>query len=164
MKDYQIRPATEADIPAMLRLADAARGIMRQSGNASQWTDGYPSAEVFLGDIRRGGSYLMLREGEPVGTFACLPSPEPTYARIYEGQWLDDEKPYLVVHRIASLPEAHGIFASLLAFCRKQSTNIRIDTHRDNRIMQHLLAQNGFHYCGIILLGNGAERLAYQSL
>jgi hypothetical protein len=28
--------------------------------------------------------------------------------------------------------------------------------------MQHVLAKNGFTYCGLIYLKNGAERLAYQ--
>ena len=40
--------------------------------------------------------------------------------------------------------------------------NLKIDTHRDNRIMQHLLDKNGFTYCGIIYLDDGTERLAYQ--
>ena len=39
----------------------------------------------------------------------------------------------------------------------------KIITHRDNRIMQHLLDKNGFTYCGIIYLDDGTERLAYQN-
>ena len=42
--------------------------------------------------------------------------------------------------------------------------NIRIDTHKDNKIMQGLLERHGFSYCGIIYLLNGAPRLAYQRL
>jgi len=42
--------------------------------------------------------------------------------------------------------------------------NIRIDTHKDNRIMQHNIEKHGFTYCGIIYLANGDERLAYQKL
>ena len=41
-------------------------------------------------------------------------------------------------------------------------SNIRIDTHRDNRIMRHNIEKHGFAYCGIIYLANGDERLAYQ--
>ncbi len=161
---YSIRPAEATDIPVMLQLAAAARAIMRKSGNLSQWPDSYPSAEVFQRDIDRGGSFLMLDGERPVATFACLPGPEPTYDRIYDGQWLDDEQPYLVVHRIASLPEAHGVFHTMLDYCAALSGNIRIDTHRDNHIMQHLLECHGFTYCGIILLANGDERLAYQRI
>ena len=50
----------------------------------------------------------------------------------------------------------------MLSFCLTHSDNIRIDTHRDNVIMRHLLEKHGFKYCGIIYLENGDERLAYQ--
>ena len=40
--------------------------------------------------------------------------------------------------------------------------NLRIDTHRDNVIMRHVIEHYGFTYCGIIYLLNGDERLAYQ--
>ena len=93
-----------------------------------------------------------------------LPSPEPTYSKIYDGEWLDDTLPYHVIHRIASNPEAHGIFSTIMDFCFSHDSNIRIDTHKDNRIMQHNIEKHGFTYCGIIYLVNGDERLAYQKL
>jgi len=40
--------------------------------------------------------------------------------------------------------------------------HLRIDTHRDNKIMQHNLTKHGFSYCGVIYLASGDERLAYQ--
>jgi RimJ/RimL family protein N-acetyltransferase len=43
-----------------------------------------------------------------------------------------------------------------------QIPNIRIDTHRDNAIMQHLLEKNGFVKCGIIYVEDGSPRIAYQ--
>ena len=70
----------------------------------------------------------------------------------------------IVVHRIASYPDAHGIFSSIIDFCFSHDTNIRIDTHRDNKIMQHNLQKHGFTYCGIICLLSGNERLAYQKI
>ena len=42
--------------------------------------------------------------------------------------------------------------------------NIRIDTHKDNSIMQHNILKHGFSYCGIIYLLSGDERLAYQRI
>jgi hypothetical protein len=97
-----------------------------------------------------------------VGYFAFLPSPEPTYSKIYNGEWLDDVKPYHVVHRIASYPDAHGIFSDIMDFCFSRDANIRIDTHKDNLIMQHNIEKHGFTYCGLIYLTSGDERLAYQ--
>ena len=76
----------------------------------------------------------------------------------------DEVQSYHVVHRIASYPDVHGIFSNIMDSCSSRDTNIRIDTHRDNRIMQHNIEKHGFTYCGIIYLANGDERLAYQKL
>ena len=106
----------------------------------------------------------MLDEtGTIVGTFALLPSPEVTYNVIYDGQWLDD-KPYYVIHRIASTPDSHGILDSLLDYSERQVNNIRIDTHEANVIMRKGLEKHGYRYCGIIHLLNGDERLAFQKI
>ena len=79
-----------------------------------------------------------------------------------EGRWLEDTMPYHVVHRVASYPQAHGIFRTVMDWCFERERVIRIDTHRDNRIMQHCIESYGFTYCGIIYLASGDERLAYQ--
>ena len=106
----------------------------------------------------------MEEEGRVVGYFAFLPSPDLTYKKIYDGKWLDDEMDYHVVHRIASYPEVHCVFSSIMDFCLSRDRNIRIDTHRDNKIMQHNLLKHSFSYCGIIYLLTGDERLAYQRI
>ena len=159
-----IRPARESDIPAILALLEAARGIMRSSGNPNQWKPGYPTEDMIRTDLSKAAGHLIEDDGRPVAYFAFLPSPEPTYARIDGGAWLDDTLPYHVIHRIASVPDAHGIFRSLMDWCFAREKNIRIDTHRDNCIMQHCVLSYGFRYCGIIYLLNGDERLAYQRI
>ena len=161
----------------VMKVMDAAKMIMRQSGNMHQWGEGYPSEAVITADMERNGGFVVVDDGMIVGYFAFLPSPEPTYAKIYEGDWLDDERPYHVVHRIASYPYVHGIFSSIMDFCFSHDSNIRIDTHRDNKIMQHIIMKHGFTYCGIIYLASGdaldqrslatigtQERLAYQQI
>ena len=148
----------------IMKVMDAAKKIMRQSGNMHQWEEGYPSEAVITADMERNGGFVVEDDGKVVGYFAFLASPEPTYASIYEGHWIDDEKPYHVIHRIASYPDTHGIFSSIMDICFSKDSNIRIDTHRDNHIMQHNLSKHGFTYCGIIYLANGDERLAYQRL
>ena len=158
----KIREARPSDIADIMSVMDAAKQIMRQSGNMHQWRGGYPSEAVITADMERGGGFVIEDDDAIVGYFAFLPSPEPTYARIYEGEWLDDSRPYHVVHRIASYPDAHGIFRSVMDFCFSRERNIRMDTHRDNHIMQHNIAKQGFSYCGVIYLANGDERLAYQ--
>ena len=147
-----------------MKVMDAAKKIMRQSGNMYQWGEGYPSEAVIRSDMERNGGFVIVDDGKIVGYFAFLSSPEPTYARIYEGKWLDDERPYHVIHRIASYPDAHGIFSNIMDFCFSKDPNIRIDTHRDNAIMQHNIAKHGFTNCGVIYLASGDERLAYQKI
>lgn len=162
MGKHVIRQATPADLPAVMQVVEAAKGIMRASGNLHQWVDGYPSEEVIMADIEKGHGYAAEENGRIVAYFAFVPSPEPTYSKIYEGSWLDNKQPYHVVHRIASYPDVHGIFSDIINFCFSHTNNIRIDTHRDNTIMQHNILKHGFTYCGIIYLASGDERLAYQ--
>ena len=159
-----IGPALETRADRIMEVIGAARKIMRSNGNMNQWTGGYPTRETILSDISNGNGYVVEDKGRIVGYFAFVPSPEPTYARIFEGQWLNDTLPYHVVHRIASLPDAHGVFSSIMDWCFRKDPNIRIDTHRDNRIMQHVILKAGFSYCGIIYLESGDERLAYQKI
>jgi len=159
-----IRESKPTDITDIMQVMAAAKKIMRSSGNMHQWGDGYPSEAVILSDMEKHGGYVIEEAGRIVAYFAFLPSPEPTYSKIYDGEWLDDVQSYHVVHRIASYPDVHGIFVDIMDFCFSHDANIRIDTHKDNRIMQHNIEKCGFSYCGIIYLANGDERLAYQKL
>ena len=185
---FSIRPATPADIPALRPVFEAAKGIMRADGNHDQWAaPGFPPDDLLLRDIARGGGFVIESfERWPVGAghdetdaqtvmpgltghlaaprivayFALLSSPEPTYD-VIDGAWLTDE-PYGVIHRMASYPDIHGIFSTIIDYAASRYTHLRIDTHRDNRIMRHLIEIHGFTYCGIIWLEDGSERLAYE--
>ena len=159
-----IRNATVSDLPVIMTVLEAAKGIMRSSGNLHQWVDGYPSEHVIQDDIASGHGKVVTRDGSVVGYFAFIPSPEPTYSLIEGGEWLDDSMPYHVIHRIGSLPGEHGVMAAIMDYAFANDPNIRIDTHRDNAIMQHCITSHSFSYCGIIYLASGDERLAYQCL
>ena len=164
-KMLEIRLSTPEDLPALMKLYECGRSIMRASGNLRQWTGGYPSEAVVREDVEQGHSYVCLDgQGEAVGTFAFIPGKDPTYTYIYKGAWLDDVRPYATIHRLTSRPDVHGVAAACLEWCFRQVPNLRADTHRDNRIMQHILLKHGFRYCGIIFLKNGDERLAYQKI
>lgn len=162
--ERSVRLSRASDIPAMLDIFEQAKRIMRSDGNMEQWAGAYPSVEKLKEDMGRKASHMICDDGLPVGTFAFIPGVEPTYRRIYRGQWLDPDAPYGTVHRIASTADSSGIFATLYDWCWERMPSIRIDTHRDNHIMQHLLDNYGFTYCGIIYLADGSERLAYQKI
>lgn len=156
-----IRKSTPDDIPSILALIDEARKKMVAEGNIHQWANGHPSPQQIENDVERGVSYVMEDEGEPVASFALVEGPDPTYAVIYDGQWLN-EYPYYVIHRVASGPKAHGVMRRVLDYAFALTDTVRIDTHADNKTMQSLLRKYGFTYCGIIHLANGDPRLAFQ--
>ena len=161
---YSIRPATEQDIPTMLCIFEAGKQKMRQAGNLLQWTGNYPSDTILRQDISRGFSYIVECGETPIGTFVLALCEDPTYKRIDGGRWLDDTLPYGTIHRIASLSGYKGVADFVIGWSFGKTDSLRIDTHRDNTIMKHIMEKNGFTYCGIIYLANGDERLAYQKL
>ena len=156
-----IRKATIEDLETILLLIDEGRRKMIAEGNVNQWSGGRPSREMFIKDITEGVCHLVVIDGRPVATFALIEGPDPTYARIYDGEWQNDN-PYYVIHRVASLAGVHGIMRTVLNHAFSLTDTIRIDTHNDNVTMRTLLAKYGFSYCGIILLENGDPRLAFQ--
>ena len=159
-----IRPTTHADIDALLAIFAHARAQMIADGNSTQWDDGYPSREQLMSDIQRGVSYIVEHNGHPCATFVFIIGEDPTYAYIEDGQWLDDTLLYGTIHRIASNGQERGIFPFVLNWCSAQCGNIRIDTHKDNKRMIHLIEQAHFQRCGIIYTRNNSPRIAYQLL
>ena len=163
-----IRKATYEDIPALMEIFRNERTIMRASGNMNQWNDSDPSEEVVRRDIENEHCMVLCEEpgmdgsmGNVIATMAFIPGPDPTYAVIYDGEWLADT-PYHVIHRIAVAEPGHNAAQKLLDWGFTQTGCIRIDTHKDNVIMHYILRKYGFIRCGVILLANGDPREAYQ--
>lgn len=158
----KIRLTVEQDIPEVLEIYAYARRFMEQTGNSSQWIDGYPSMEILLEDMREGNSYVCEnRSGKVIGTFCFKQGSEPNYREIYNGSWLNDAA-YGVIHRLASDGTQQGLADRCIAWCAEHCPNLRADTHQDNAIVQHILEKNGFVRCGTILVENGTPRIAFQ--
>ena len=104
---------------------------------------------------------MVEEDGVLQGVFYFNIENDPTYKIIKDGTWLSDE-PYGVIHRIASAGKKKGVLKTCMNFCLEKTRHIRIDTHEDNTVMHHLLNKYGFSKRGIILLKNGAERIAYE--
>ena len=163
-----IRKAKFEDIPALLKIFSNAKGIMRESGNMNQWNDSYPSEDIIMKDIEDGHCIVLCEDAgrdcsasQIIATMAFIPGPDPTYAVISDGAWPDDE-PYYVIHRIAVAESGHNAAKRLFDWAFTQTDTIRIDTHKDNAIMHHILRKYGFRHCGVIFLANGDPREAYQ--
>lgn len=87
-----------------------------------------------------------------MATFVLRGGIDPTYNIIYEGKWLND-KPYATIHRIASTGEIKGIMHIAMQFALQQYDNIRIDTHHDNMVMQHLIEKKGSNIVASYIVG-----------
>jgi ribosomal protein S18 acetylase RimI-like enzyme len=160
-----IRSATTGDLPQIRKIYDAAKAYMDTSGNPNQWPVGYPPEDYLRQDIELSQLYVCEEDDILYGVFLFAVMEDPTYGYI-DGAWMNDE-PYGVIHRIASDGERRGIFKNVLEFCKEKMAvrnikNLRIDTHADNKTMQHLVEKYDFKRCGIIYLGNGSPRIAYQ--
>lgn len=157
----EIRPATLADIPALQDIFAHARTFMRQTGNPHQWASSYPGTDLLRDDIASASCFVVLCGGQVAATFVLRGGADPTYLRIYGGHWLNDA-PYATIHRIASNGQVKGVFHLAVQYALRRYSDIRVDTHRDNVVMQRAILKEGFSYCGIIHCWNGTERLAYQ--
>ena len=103
----QIRRGKAEEINKIMRIYEQARAFMRKNGNATQWDKGYPSRELILKEIEQGCQYVCEEEEAIVAVFSLCGGPDPTYEKIWDGQWLN-QSPYHVLHRLASSGERKG--------------------------------------------------------
>ncbi len=161
MSVVKIRSAREADTDRIAEIYEGAKRFQRETGNPRQWTGAYPGRCSAEEDIPAGKLYVIEDGGGIHGVFFFDIGNEPTYNRIFDGCWCSD-RPYGFIHRIAGDGQIKGIVGLATDFALERCESVRIDTHRDNTVMQRALAKAGYVYCGIIYLKNGDERLAYQ--
>lgn len=170
--EINIRKAQPEDLGALMEIIGQAVESLRERG-VDQWQDGYPNEEVIREDIRKGISYVVCTrvDGKEkiIATAAISFEPEETYADIYDGSWRAG-LPYAVIHRIATAEscKGRGAAGALIAFvresCRSRGVKwMRIDTHRDNLVMQNFLEKHGFEKCGSITLADGSHRFGFDA-
>ena len=145
-----IRKAIPTDLDRLMEIFSIARRFMQTTGNPNQWINGYPQRELIAQEIEADHCYAVENEsGIIIATFCFIQGPDPTYAYIEDGQWPND-RPYYVIHRLASDGTCPGIGKYCFDWCFQQFPCLRADTHADNKVMQHVLTKNGFTRCGII--------------
>lgn len=170
----QIRKTQPQDLVTVLNIYQQARDFMRELGNPSQWGESWPPSHLIEEDILQQKSYVCVDILPPtadtsateavVAVFFLEMADDPTYRQIYQGQWIEPQQPYGVVHRLASSRSVRGAATFCLQWALKQCGNIRIDTHQANLPMRNLLQKLGYHYCGVIHTHDGTPRLAYQQI
>ena len=156
----EIRKATLNDVDDLEKLYEYARQEMINNNNPLQWNNTEPSVDKLISRINDGNHYIVERNGHICGAFSAIPGRDPTYSHIV-GKWLND-LPYITIHTIASNNTEKGVLKAALDFCFTLENTVRIDTHKDNHIMIHLLKKYGFTYCGTIYLENSEPRQAFM--
>lgn len=163
------RKSRHEDVPRIMKIIKDAQELLASQGS-TQWQDGYPDVARIRQDIDNNESYVLENEDqELMATTMFTLEGEQTYNDI-EGDWVTNEPvQYGVIHRLAVSAEYRkkGLAKFILSECEeilrlKEFDSLRIDTHRMNKGMQHMLTKAGYEYCGIIYLLNGDERLAYE--
>lgn len=152
------------DMSEIWKVYREAQEFMRATGNPNQWGDFYPTDAILTEDIEKERLYVVLRDEHICGVFFFDFGPDPWYAVIEDGAWISDQ-PYGVIHRVAAKTGEKGIFRECLEFCLEQTKHLRIDTHEDNKVMQHVLEKNGFTRCGIVFVHERrSPRVAYERI
>lgn len=163
------RKSTNDDIDSIMRIIKQAQDYFKEN-NIDQWQNNYPNVETIENDIAEDDSYVLLKDNKVCATSVISFKGERNYDKIYEGKWLSDES-YAVIHRIAvdNTIKGCGLSGEIIKraeeLCRENNINsIRVDTHEENISMQKALKKNGFEYCGVIFLADGAKRIAFEKI
>lgn len=173
---WRIRKARAEDEAFCLTCYQQASKNFAYQG-IDQWQDNYPNASTFRKDLSEGNSYILEiilgDKIETVGTMYFAMSQDLGYEGNNAHIW-SNNLPYGVIHRIALADEFKEKGLSLCFFCyaarqahRADIPMFRIDTHRDNQIMQSLLQRLGFQNRGAIYFaredsGVYIQRMAYD--
>ena len=158
-----IRQAASSDLSHIMVVYAHARRFMAEHGNPTQWGNTRPTEADISARIARNELFILEGSDGIQGVFAFILGEDPTYHVIENGQWLSDA-PYGTIHAVASDGSIHGFLTQIVMYCLQTIRHLRIDTHPDNLIMQHVITKNGFTKCGIIYVADGTPRLAYERL
>ena len=159
----EIRKTRLEELDQVMEVYAHARKFMAEHNNPNQWKNNKPSREQIEKDILAGKHYLCVEEEKIAAVFYFAHETDPTYVKIYDGAWLNEEE-YAVVHRIASSGLVKGAGSFCMHWASAQSRNVKIDTHEDNYVMQNMLKKCGFTHCGTIYLEDGEPRLGFQKV
>ncbi|WP_439424978.1 GNAT family N-acetyltransferase [Oenococcus alcoholitolerans] len=168
-----LRKSTKEDLPEIKKIFDSARATLK-SQDIDQWQNSYPNESHLVNDIDSDSAYILVYDQKIAATGSITYGEDQEYTQI-KGQWQNGQnKDYAAIHRTAMSDEFRGknlskfLISNLITTAvDKGYRDIRIDTHPDNKAMQHVIESNGFKYSGdvwIIESGIRTKRFAYQLL
>ena len=164
--EMNVRLGLAEDVPAVMELVRRVVPLMRASGNL-QWGEDYPTAGVFMKDVRAGQMWVAELDGQLTGVAAITTDQEHEYAQL---DW-DMSEPAIVVHRLAVDPafQGRGIAVGLMLQAEEVARAcgigvMRVDTSVDNAATQRMFPKLGYRLVGEIGLNfrPGLRVLCYE--
>lgn len=151
-----IRLAQNDDLDTVWLAVSRAMEDMHRRGNP-QWSDGYPTREIFGEAIEDGDLYVQTLEDGTILGCAVLNSVEEEEHKTVT--W-SVPPPAMVLHKMAFDPtyqrqgggQAFFAYAEKLAL-QKGLRSLRMNTFAKNDRMQALVTKLGFHYVGDVHFG-----------
>jgi RimJ/RimL family protein N-acetyltransferase len=160
-----LRQARKGEARVCYQFIEDARAYHKSMG-FEQWHSDYPTLQTVEDDIKNGTGYVFAEGDAPIGYCCIIVGDEPAY-HVIDGAWKTD-RAYAVVHRMAFGAGSRGkglskdAFSLIKELCEKNEIDaVRVDTQSENKVMQHILAQVGFAYCGLVTF-DGGPKLAYE--
>ena len=160
----EFRLATCKDSQKIQQIFDQGTAYFKELG-IDQWQDGYPNEDVISDDISKKQCYVACDKNDIYGVIVMTLIEEDDYLTVEGGAWRY-EGDYGVIHRLAvnkNYP-AKGLSYELVAYAEQMALEkgrmiMRVDTHKDNLGMRHLLAKSGYQYIGDLMLSGGLPRI-----
>ncbi|MFC6289664.1 GNAT family N-acetyltransferase [Levilactobacillus angrenensis] len=154
-----LRQAQMNDLPQILKMVGDGRRFLAAQG-IDQWQGNYPQTATLVANIQHQHTYVLVQANQILGAAAVVPGIDRTYQQIMTGQWLTDGSDYLAIHRVMVSTEHHGegvaenLIREILAETDKLTSyaSVRIDTHPQNKAMQHIIMKCGFTAIGTVNL------------
>ena len=165
-----LRKTKSTELDEIMLIIEDGREFLQQQG-INQWQHGSPGKEIIEQDIKNQTSYVYETDRNIVATAMIT-----NYDRDYENYptlWSKCDN-YLVIHRIATIKNKRNqgvgrqFLSAIVKFAKKENIDyIRIDTHKNNKIMRKFLSNFGFVELGEIKLTmknnlDDKERIAYE--
>jgi ribosomal protein S18 acetylase RimI-like enzyme len=140
----EVRPATEADVPALTQVvSDAVR--QKAAHGDFLWGDKAIAEEEIAGDIAKGNMYAVTVDGEIAATLSITEDDE----RVWEDQGKDGQALY--VHGLATSDRFRGqnLGGQILEWVdeeanRQGKTEVRLDCSYTNRDLSNYYEKRGF--------------------
>ena len=154
-----LRKAKADELDLVLSIIEDGKQQLADAG-IDQWQNDYPNKDTIKADIDAGRAVIYNSDDhETLGVASVVLAPDHAYDTL-QGDWLVHTDKYVTVHRVAIFSHHQGkgyaskLFQDLFAYIANnhpESESIRIDTHKDNAKMQHLIEKNGVQKVGEIV-------------